>query len=355
MTGWRPRTVVCGTGFGRIYLAALRRPGMPFELTGIVARGSARSQACAAHYGVPLYTDLGQLPPTVDMAAVAVSAGINGGPGAVLAQQLMSRGVHVLQEHPLHHDELAACLRQARRNRVVYQVNSHYPYLDSVRGFVGAARRLLRDEPALFLDALSSFQVLYTLFDILSGTLGGVRPWSFPPPPPAAGPLRTLDGVLAGVPLTLRVQNELDPVERDNGGHIAHRITLGVDSGNLLLASTNGPVLWSPRLHMPADYPDVVNVADSTADQLDLPSVSVVGPPDVPTHRATIGEEWPKATARALLGLREAVLDGADPLPAGQRHLALCRLTADATAALGPPTLRRSAAPRAAAPATMEA
>jgi thiazolinyl imide reductase len=319
---------------------------MPFELAGILARGGARSRACAEHYGVPLYTDVDQLPATIDMAAVVVSAGINGGPGTELAQRLMSRGVHVLQEHPLHHDELAGCLRQARRHRVVYHVNSHYVYLDPVRRFIEAARQLLRDQPALFVDAVTSFQVLYTLFDILYEVLGGVRPWSFATAPPASGPLRTLDGMLAGVPVTLRVQNDLDPVERDNGGHIAHRITLGVDAGNLLLANTNGPVLWSPRLHMPADYPDVVTVADSAATHLDLPSVAVLGPPDAPSHRQTIADSWPRATARALLGLREAVLAGADPLPPGQRHLALCRLTADATAQLGPPTLRRAAAPR---------
>ena len=51
----------------------------------------------------------------VDIACVVVSGGINGGPGAELARALMARGIHVLQEHPLHHDELADCLRHKLR------------------------------------------------------------------------------------------------------------------------------------------------------------------------------------------------------------------------------------------------
>jgi thiazolinyl imide reductase len=338
--------VVCGTNFGRVYLAALRQPGMPFTLAGILARGSRRSRDCAGHYRTPLYTDVSEIPSGVEIACVVVGSAINGGPGAELAMRLLDRGIHVLQEHPLHHAELAACLRQARRCRVHYHVNTHYVYLDAVSRFVSAARRLGRHQPPLFVDAITSFQVLYPLFDILSQALGGVRPWLFADPPPGAGVLRSLDGTLGGVPVTLRVQNELDPAERDNGGHLAYRITIGFEGGNLLLANTHGPVLWSPRLHMPADDRDTVIVAGSPATHLDLPSAGYLGPPVAPTHREAIRDQWPLASGRALRELRHAILTGDDPLPRGQHHLTLCRLTADVTARLGPPALRHGPAPR---------
>jgi pyochelin biosynthesis protein PchG len=343
---WRPRVVVCGTGFGRIYLSALRRPGLPFELAGIVARGSRRSRDCAREYGVALYSDVDDLPSTVDIACVVVGAGINGGPGAQLAQRLMERGIHVLQEHPLHHGELAACLRRARERRVQYQLNTQYVHMTVIRRFIGAARRLLLRQPALFVDALTSFQVLYTLFDILGQALGGVRPWSFDGTPTGSGVLRTLTGTFAGVPVTLRVQNQLDPAERDNGGHIAHRVTLATEGGNLLLANTHGPVLWNPRLHMPADDQDAVTMAASPAAHLDLPATSFVGPPAASSQREVIRDEWPLACARALLHLRRAILAGEDPLPLGQRHLALCQVTAAATERLGPPALHHPPEPR---------
>jgi thiazolinyl imide reductase len=351
--------VVCGTGFGRTYLAGiagLAARGEPVELAGVLARGSARSQACARHYGVPLYTDVDRLPAGIEIACVVVSAGINGGRGAELAQQLMARGVHVLQEHPLHQVELAECLRQARRHGVVYHVNSHYVHVASVATFVRAARRLLTGQRPVFVDALTSFQVLYTLVDILGQALGGVSPWVLavaPVPDGVPEVLRSVSGSLGGVPATLRVQNQMHPEERDNGAHVMHRVTLATEGGDLLLANTLGPVLWNPRLHMPADYQDAVTVAGSTAAHLDLPGTTVLGPSRVPSHRQVIGEQWPAAAGRALLELRQAVLAGVDPLPRGQYHLALCRLVAEVTGQLGRPEVRATGAPRIVEAATL--
>ncbi|KAA2265802.1 thiazolinyl imide reductase [Solihabitans fulvus] len=344
---WRPRVVVCGTGFGRTYLAATRQPSAPVELVGILARGSARSRDCARHYEVPLYTDVDQLPDGVDIACVVVSAAINGGRGAELAQRLMARGIHVLQEHPLHQAELAECLRHARRHRVVYHLNTHYVHLEPVARFVEAARRLLAGQPALFVDALTCFQVLYTLVDILGSALGGVSPWEFAAAPDAgaAEVLRSVNGRIAGVPVTLRVQNQLNPVERDNGGHVMHRVTLAAEGGNLLLANAHGPVLWTPRLHMPADYAGAVTVDACAAPDLDVPGVRCLAPPDGASYREVVRDQWPAAAGRALAGLRRAILVGEDPLPRGQYHLALCRLVAEITTALGQPEIDAPPAP----------
>lgn len=347
--GWRPRVVVCGTGFGRTYLAGLTAAGMPFDLVGILARGSARSRAAAGHHGVPLCTDPDQLPAGVDLACVVVDAGINGGRGAELSQRLMARGIHVLQEHPLHEAELAQCLRAARRHRVVYHVNSNYRHVAGIAAFVGAARRLLDRQDAVLVDAVTGFPVLYPALDVLGQALGGLRPWSLrvvPPEPGVPAVLRSVTGVLAGVPLTLRVQNQLHAGGRDNGPHVFMGITLATEGGTLMLADAHGPVLWSPRLHMPPEYRDAATVDGLPAGPLDLPGCRVLGPP-VPSHAGTIRVEWPAATARALLDLRRAVLAGEDPLPRGQYHLALSRLTAELTGALGrPELLTGGAAPR---------
>lgn len=352
--GWRPRVVVCGTGFGRTYLAALADPALPMDLVGVLARGSPRSRAAAAHHGVPLYTDPDQLPDDVDVACVVVDAAINGGPGAELARALMARRLHVLQEHPLGEAELAACLRAARRHGVVYHLNSHYGHVPAVAAFVDAARRLLTRQPAVFVDAIAGFVVLYPALDVLGQALGGLRPWSVhaaPAVPDLPVVLRSMTGVLAGVPLTLRVQNQFDPHRRDNGPHVLMRVTLATDGGTLLLTDTSGPVLWSPRMHMPAGYPEAAVVDDLPAGPLHLPGSRVLGPAASPSHACTVAVEWPAAVGRALLDLRRAVLDREDPLPRGQHHLAICRMTADVTGRLGRPDLL----PRAGDPPVAEA
>ncbi|WP_055483328.1 Gfo/Idh/MocA family oxidoreductase [Sphaerimonospora mesophila] len=374
----RPRVLVAGTKFGQVYLQAFRRPGFPFELAGILARGSERSLACAEHYGVPLYTDPGQVPGDVRLACVVIRGGLLGGPGAEVAQALMERGVHVLQEHPLHHDELAACLRTAKRAGVVYHLNSFYVNVAPVRRFLAAAAELLARRPARYVDAACGFQVAYALLDILGRSLGGVRPWAFTPPAPrdaAAArlttldvPFRGLDGVLAGVPLTLRVQNQLDPADPDNHAHLLHRITIGTEAGNLTLVGTHGPVVWSPRPDFPREVQDAATGtvhfaegppggADSGAagDHLDVPSAVPLGPAEAPSYRRIFDTVWPEGIEHALRRLHAAASAGTSPAREGQYHLTLCRLWQDITALLGPPELVRGEEPRMLGPDAVKA
>lgn len=334
------RIVVCGTTFGRVHAAALTGPDAPAELAGILARGSDRSVAVAREHGVPLYRSVDELPDDVDAACVAVRAGVVGGAGTELALALLRRGVHVLAEHPVHRDELAECLRQARQAGVNYRLNDHYPQLDAVRRFAAAAHALYRHGPPLWVDAGCGIQVAYSLFGILGAALPSVRPWGFAEPPPwpaslarlaARPPLTTVHGVFGGVPLTLRVHNQLDPHDPDNHGQLLHRVTIGADAGNLTLLNTHGPVLWTPRLHFPANE--------------ELASCVPLGDPAGPPPRRIVRECWPLAMRRAIAAWLDGIDRGADPLRRGQYDLALCQAWHDLTALLGYPTMIEGSPP----------
>jgi thiazolinyl imide reductase len=358
------RVVVCGALFGQVYLQAFSQPGLPFELAGIYARGSERSRAVARHHGVPLFTSTDELPDDLDIACVVVRGGLLGGPGVEIAKTMMSRGLHVLQEHPLHHDELADCLRFARRHGVVYHLNPFYTNVAPVRRFVGAAGELVRRQRPLYIDATCGFQVAYSLLDILGRALGRVRPWSFgnlagQPADRAAlsdldVPFRSIDGVLAGVPTTLRIQNQMDPADPDNYAHLMHRVVIGTEAGNLSLVGTHGPVVWSPR----PDFPRAVRepgarphfesdpeTAEALRNHLDVPSAGVLGPVEPPSYREIFEQVWPAGIGYALSALRRDVLTGESGARRGQYHLTLCKLWQDLTTRLGPPELVDSVAP----------
>ncbi|MEU5695815.1 Gfo/Idh/MocA family oxidoreductase [Actinosynnema sp. NPDC020468] len=323
------RVLVCGTKFGRAYLAGVRPP---LVLAGILAAGGERSRRCAARYGVPLWTDVAQVS-AVDIACVVVGAGINSGPGARLAQALLARGVPVLQEHPLGERELVETLRAARG--VPYAVNTHYPHVEPVRRFVDRARALLRRQRALYVDAVCAFQVAYTMFDLLGLVLGGLRPWRLAAvDAPGDHPYRCLQGEIAGVPVTVRVQPELDARVPDNHAHTYHRVTLGTEGGHLTLATTHGPVLWSPRPHLPAGAEAATGYDEVTAPHLTEPVTSLIGPP-APTYREVLDVLWPDATHAAMVEFARAVAAGTDLRGAAQHHLALCRITAEAVALAG--------------------
>ncbi|MEU5517828.1 Gfo/Idh/MocA family oxidoreductase [Streptomyces griseoaurantiacus] len=342
------RVLVCGTNFGRFYAEAARgRPG--YALAGLLSRGSAASRAYARHLGVPHYTDVDDLPDGIDAACVAVSSSISGGQGTDLARTLMDRGIHVLQEHPVHLTELTENYRYARRRGVRYRLNTHYPHVAPVRAFTDAARRLLARQRPLFVDAATPVHLMHPLVDILGRTLGTLRPWRFADPAPLPAdigpqPFRSLQGVFAGVPLTLRVHHQLDPSDRDNHALHWHRIALGTEGGVLTLADTHGPVLWSPRLHVGRDADRRFVLDGPGTGSLGLATTSVVG--DTVPFRTVFSDLWPEAVGRALDGLRDAVEQGGDAWRTGQYDLAVCRIWTDLAARLGPPEIVRPGTPR---------
>jgi pyochelin biosynthetic protein PchG len=335
--------VVCGTRFGQVYLSALAGCPQRYRLAGIVARGSARSVALAAEYGVPLYHSVDQLPDDVDAAVVAVSSSVGGGQGAELARSLMERGVHVLQEHPMHQKELADCLRTARGTGTQFLLNTFYPHLAPVRRFIDSARRLTALRTPVFVDAMCAVQVSFDLLDILAEIFDGLRPWSLTESAAATGrPLTSVDATVAGVPLTLRVENRMEPGD-DSSSLFLHRITVATDAGNLTLVNTHGPVVWSPvlRLEQDADGRFVTGSDDSGTE--------VLGPAEGPSWAEVLTSVWPQGVLRALDELCARVEAGGDPLRGAQRHLAVAHTWQQLTETLGYP---QAAGPRPGPPVT---
>lgn len=353
-----PRVVVCGTGFGRVYLRGVA-DDPTLALSGVLSTGSSASRGYADAYGVPCYTDVDQLPDDVDIACVVVRAGVAGGPGAELSQRLLGRGIHVLQEHLLHPDELAACLRAARENGTRYRVNAFYPHVVAIQRFLAAAEVLRARQRPLFVDAVAGGQVLYPLLDVIGRAVGGIRPWRFGdasglPPDLAAvtstpPPYTHLHGVIGGTPLSLRVQNQIHPADPDNHALLLHRLSLCFEAGVLTLADTHGPVLWSPRMHSDRDETGRLIMAGPGTERLAVPCTTPLGDGVGPTFHEVFDRVWPDAVRAAIGELRADVAGTADPrrsLAAGQWALSVTSVWHDITARLGPPELIHPATPQ---------
>ncbi|MFC9249796.1 Gfo/Idh/MocA family oxidoreductase [Amycolatopsis thailandensis] len=331
------RTVVCGTTFGQSYLAAVAGLAGEFELAGVLGRGSARSEETARRAGVPLWTDVEEVPDQVDIACVVVRSSSMGGPGSELARTLLSRGVHVLQEQPIHHDDLMESFKTARAHGVRYRMGDLYTQLPAVRTWMAAARKLIARQRPVYLDAACAVQVSFPLLHLLGEALGSVRPWRFAVAG-TSGPFTLVTGEVGGVQVTLRVQNEIAPNDPDNHTHLLTRATLGFEGGGLALHDAHGPVSWTPRLHIPDSVRGSFDFTAPDAGHLSGPSTAflAVAPP---SYRDFLAEVLPSAIGRDLLALREAVLDPMNAPRPEPFHLALCRMWQDLTAELGYATL----------------
>lgn len=340
----RPRVLVCGTSFGRVYLRAVH-DDPTVELAGVLSKGSAASQGYAEAYGVPCYRDPDELPDDIDIACVVVRAGVAGGSGAELSQRLMARGIHVLQEHLLHPEELADCLRAARRHGVRYRLNAFYPHVAAIRRFLRAAEILRHRQQPLFVDAVAGVQVLYPLLDVIARAVGGLGPWRFADAvsPPSAldelartpDPYTYLHGVIGATPVSLRVQNQIHPADPDNHALLLHRLSLTFESGVLTLADTHGPVLWSPRMHSERDETGRLIMAGPGTERLETPGTEPLGDGTGPTFREVFDRVWPDAVRVALAELRADITDDHRSTVAGQWALTVTGMWHDITGRLG--------------------
>nr|WP_228495015.1 Gfo/Idh/MocA family oxidoreductase [Clavibacter sp. VKM Ac-2873] len=359
------RVVVCGTGFGRIHLRAVGAvPGL--RLAGILARGGDASRALAAEHGVPLWTDVAELPADVDVASVAVGSAVQGGPGTDLVLALLARGIHVLQEHPAHPDEITAAARAARRAGVRYRLSTHYRHVRATRGFLASAERLRARSPLVHVDAAGPVHLLQPLVDVLGLAVGGLRPWAFADPVPRPreltalearpSPLTAIEGVVGGIPLSLRIHDELHPADRDNHALLWPRIALASEAGVLTLADVHGPVTWSPALFTRRDAAGRLDLDGDPARRA-LPRLSSWPDAPAPTAGDLFDEVWPDAVAHALgLLVAEIRAGDGDALRAAQADITMARAWVDLTRRLGPPrSIRPGEPPRVTAAAILPA
>lgn len=344
----RLRVVVCGTTFGRIYLSGIAQLAEEFELVGILARGSDNAKACARQYNVPLYNDVNELPHNeIDVACVVIRSAVIGGLGTTVANKLLMKGIHVIQEHPVHHDELVECLRNARQSNCHYCINSFYPDVEPVHRFIVTARQALQQREAVYIDAACSIIVLYPLVDILGQFLGGFRHWSFSAATDGSKsmPLTSLCGQIGGVPLTLRVQNQMDPDDPDNSANLLHRIELCTNGGSLILTDTHGPVLWNHCMHVPRRKDGVLDMFGS-APILDLPTTELIEPLKKNSFKTVFTHLWPESIKTALCRFRQKIVSGENDTRSNQYQLTACRVWQDIGQELGPAQIISSKNPQ---------
>lgn len=317
----RPRAIVVGATFGAVYAEALAAADSPVELVGLASTGSAASAALADHLGVALYPDLDGLP-RVDVAFVVVRSGVVGGDGAQIAERLLMRGIHVMQEQPVHADEILSLLRTAKANSACYAVNDFYSRIAPVRQFIAAAKGLDKRARVRYVHARSSIHVVYPLFAILSHIVGPLTPARIVVPRErGSGPFAAGRLVLGDVTVDLLVQNELCPSDPDNHARLLHAITIGSDTGELVLTHTHGSTRWHPRPR-------------AEAAEADWPISELVGVDFEPTTAIVRNVLWPQAVRLAAADFIKSIRSSA-PL-VNQRFIRATRLWSEFTSALGP-------------------
>lgn len=335
------RILVCGTGFGKVYLNAISKiPG--YKIAGILARGSERSLKLAEQFGVPLYSDPCDEKICADCACVVVPNAAGGGNGTEIAIKLLKRGIPTLLEHPAHEKEIVQCIRES--GEVPFMLNPFYRYVDPIQDFLKAAEFLRKEATLLNASLNCAIHVLYDGLDILGCALGAIAPWKLgnvvdiPDVDAEMTKIelgkgnKTVGALVGGIPVSITVNTEIDGNDPDHPLHLYHGIELTFSTGRLCLVNTHGPVIWLPFLRIPRNQEKSFDLLFKN-EELQIPSALIIGSEAAPNMEETFNVIWARGIKKALETLISQ--SKSDKIQSAQFQIFISRLWSEVSRKVG--------------------
>jgi len=328
---------VVGATFGAWYARALKGYG----LSAIVGQGGETGRQIARELACDYFSSLEQALAHSHpaCAVVAVRSSIIGGEGDNIARRLLQAGVPVLQELPVHPQEVVNTLRIAKQQGVFFTVTPFYDQMPTVRRFLRAASRLSALSPVRSVEMRVSVQTLHCALFILSDIVGA------PSPLISATPMAAQEKILIGstwqgVAVDIVVMNRFDAASPDDNSQPLMQITLLSDEGELTLHSPFGQVIWERRLQPPEPTWVTKDIQDGIEDETLLLTSPLSNEPGS-VHLRRDMETAIRATLRRFIAAKE--VDAARL----QRQLAVLKLWQAICMSGGHPQQCRLTPPRA--------
>lgn len=259
--------------------------------------------------------------------------------GADVSKAGHVKGIHVIQEHPVHYNDIVKLLKVAKENNCVYQVNSFYPNVKNVQEFIVKSNKLLKKSRPTYIDATCSTQVLFPMISILGKALSGFHTWKLQTIDSVNSkfPFKVLSGEIRGIPAIVKIQNQLDPKDPDNNGFLLHRIVLGTTEGSLCLDNSNGLVIWNPQMYVP--HAEGVLDMYGNNSYVELPVSEVADGVRNTTYAEVYKELWPEGIVCALNDFARAITDNSQKNIMAQQMLTISEIWKDLSEKIGSPQL----------------
>ena len=295
------KIVVCGTHFGKVYLKGIEKLKEKCELVGIVARGSEQAQKCAQKYNVPLITNIKELDnKKIDLACVVIRSSIIGGAGTEVAINLLKRGISVIQEQPVHMEDYVKCLKVAQSNNCLYSFNGFYSNLEISKCLIKNAKKIFRKSQINYIEASCSVHVLFPLLELVGKILDGFGSYKLERVKSNLNEyFSEIRGEIKKIPFSLKVINRMNAADPDNGMEMIHKLSIGTDSGTLIMTDTNGMVVWNPRMKIPRDEDGVLDMRGNNKEaQMPVSQILYSYIPE--SYKEMYEETWPQGISNVI-------------------------------------------------------
>lgn len=241
------KVIVCGAVFGQIYIKGINM-NEKYELVGILSNGSKLSNDLSNIYGVPLYTDISNIPINeIDLVCVVVRSTIVGGVGTNIAKFFLERGLSVIQEQPVHLKEVMSNTRLANIKNTNYLVNSFYPYFPSVVNMLDAINKIKLTNKVYSINCSCGIQILFPTLDILSKIIGKIEIIQILGMHQNSDFEKYIYLNIENVFVMLRVFNKNNYIGKDNPITSIFNIDISTDLGDLYLTDVCGYLIWNNK------------------------------------------------------------------------------------------------------------
>ena len=167
---------------------------------------------------------------------------LRGNEGTELAKALLSRGINVIQEQPIHFKDVEECAKLTRKNVLYYHVGDLYKSLKNVSCFIEAAKRISEVSEPICMDIGCASQVSYPVFEIVSEVLKTCRLFTMETVTENNQPYQLASVKIGGIPVHFTVQNQVNPDDPDNFMHYLFKLELITVHGRLRLDDVMGGV-----------------------------------------------------------------------------------------------------------------
>lgn len=107
------KTIVCGSTFGQYYIDALKSTMNSLKLQDYW-HGEADVPLHWQRKWDSAFTDIDKIPEDIVLACVVIRSEGVGGEGCEVAQRLMERGIHIIQEQPIYPKTLWSAIGQQK-------------------------------------------------------------------------------------------------------------------------------------------------------------------------------------------------------------------------------------------------
>lgn len=322
------KVLVCGVNFGKFYVDVCAN-SRDLQLVGILSRGSEKSVSIASEYGVPIYTDFEDVPlDAVDVVVFATRSLITGGKSSALVKKVLSSGIPVMQEQPVHFNEVVNISKSIVKESQSYYVNDFYRYLLAVDRFIGHFRELKEKSTILRINLSCSSQVLYPLVDVLYDMFGQID--DFKVEKVLDGNMNVLSGSIDSVPFVLHYYNEYS---EDVDGSLALFFDIKVDTnlGNLTLNDPEGSVVWQSHLAYSKDFELSSEVFKG------LKPLETLYDSGIDSYYQRYTESWTKAMELSIKEFYKRCLDGSSAKRLLNKTLRQCEVCMNITNVAGVP------------------